>query len=93
VQLNNEPDRILWKWIADGTYAAKSAYNVQFAGSYSNSSGASIWKAEAEGNHKFFAWLLVQCKVLTPDKLMARQWPCNPVCVLCNQEQETAAHQ
>ncbi|PVH37097.1 hypothetical protein PAHAL_6G245400 [Panicum hallii] len=26
------------------------------------------------------------------DKLMARQWPCNPVCVLCNHEQETAAH-
>jgi len=23
---------------------------------------------------------------------MARQWQCNPVCVLCNQEQETAAH-
>ena len=21
-----------------------------------------------------------------------RQWPCNPVCVLCNQEQETATH-
>ncbi|PUZ44751.1 hypothetical protein GQ55_8G144700 [Panicum hallii var. hallii] len=23
---------------------------------------------------------------------MSRQWPCNPVCSLCNQEQETAAH-
>ena len=23
---------------------------------------------------------------------MARQWQCNPVCVLCNQEQERAAH-
>jgi len=43
-------------------------------------------------NTSFFAWLLVQCKVLTADKLMARQWPCNPVCVLCNQEQEMAAH-
>jgi len=26
------------------------------------------------------------------DKLAARQWPCNQICVLCNQEQETAAH-
>jgi len=55
-------------------------------------SGNSIWKAEAEGKHKFFAWLLVQCKLLTADKLMARQWPCNPMCSLCNQEQETAGH-
>jgi len=52
----------------------------------------SIWKAEAEGKHKFFAWLLVQCKLLTADKLMARQWPCNPMCSLCYQEQETAGH-
>jgi hypothetical protein len=70
----------------------KSAYNAQFMGSYSQFNGNSIWKAEAEGKHKFFAWLLVQCKILTADKLMARQWPCNPLCSLCNQEQETAAH-
>ena len=92
VQLNIQPDSITWRWNADGTYTTKSAYNAQFVGSYSNFNGASIWQAEAEGKHKFFAWLLVQCKVLTADKLMARQWPCNPVCVLCNQEQETAAH-
>ena len=35
---------------------------------------------------------LVQSKILTADNLMARQWPCNPVCSLCNQEQETATH-
>ena len=92
VQLNIQPDSITWRWNADGTYTTKSAYNAQFVGSYSNFNGASIWQAEAEGKHKFFAWLLVQCKVLTADKLMARQWPSNPVCVLRNQEQETAAH-
>jgi len=92
VQLTNESDRISWRWTADGTYNAKSAYVVQFTGSYNNFSGTSIWKAETEGKHKFFAWLLLQCKILTTDKLIARQWPCNPVCVLCNQEQKTAAH-
>jgi len=54
-----------------------------------NSSNIPI-KTKQEGY--FFAWLLAQCKILTADKLMARQWPCNPVCVLCNHEQETAAH-
>ena len=73
-------------------YTAKSAYNTQFFGSYSQFKGKYIWKAEVEGKHKFFAWLLVQSKILTADNLVARQWPCNTVCSLCGQEQETASH-
>ena len=46
----------------------------------------------AKGKHKFFAWLLVQSKFLTADKLAARNWLCNPVCSLYDQEPETAAH-
>jgi hypothetical protein len=52
----------------------------------------SIWKAHAEGKLKFFAWLLVQAKILTADKLELRHWPCNPICSLCDQEAEIAAH-
>jgi hypothetical protein len=92
VQLTDEPDKITCKWTAHGEYTSRSAYNAQFLGSYSQFHGKSIWKADSEGKHKFFAWLLVQSKILTADKLMSRQWPCNPVCSLCNQEQETAAH-
>jgi len=92
VQLTAEPDQITWRWTTNGLYTAKSVYNIQFVGSYSDFNGTSIWKAGSEGKHKFFAWLLVQCKLLTADKLMARNWPCNPICVLCNQTQETAMH-
>jgi len=92
LHLSNTPDSITWRWTADGVYTAKSAYNARFLGSYSSFKGDHIWKAEAEGKHKFFAWLLVQSKILTADKLLARQWPYNPICSLCNQEQETAAH-
>jgi hypothetical protein len=45
-----------------------------------------------EGKHRVFAWLLVQNKLLTADKLLARNWPCNPICPLCDQVEETAAH-
>lgn len=45
-----------------------------------------------EGKHRFFAWLLVQCKILTADKLQIRNWPCDPMCVLCDQVEETAVH-
>jgi len=92
VQLSDEQDQINWKWTADGIYTAKSAYNVQFHGSYSAFKGGSIWQAEVEGKHRFFGWLLIQCKILTADKLLARNWPCNPICTLCNQEQELALH-
>jgi len=51
---------------------AKRAYNIQFAGSHSQFVGASIWKAEAEGKHRFFAWLMVQSKLLTADNLIKR---------------------
>lgn len=37
-------------------------------------------------------WLLVQCKVLTTDKLIARNLPCNSVCSVCDQVPETAKH-
>jgi len=92
VQLTNEQDAIRWKWTAHGEYTTKSAYNIQFTGSLSPFGSSSIWKAEAEGKHKFFAWLLVQSKLLTADNLNKRHWPCDPVCSLCSQEQETAEH-
>ncbi|RLN08920.1 putative ribonuclease H protein [Panicum miliaceum] len=48
-------------------------------GTYSSFDGGSIWRAhtEGEGKQKFFGWLLVQSKILTADKLMARNWQCN----------------
>jgi len=49
-------------------------------------------KLKLRGSTSFFAWLLVQSKILTADKLMARNWPCNLVCALCDQEPETANH-
>lgn len=55
VQLSDGQDTISWRWTSDGAYTAKSAYNAQFLGSYSNFRGLSVWQAEAEGKHKFFA--------------------------------------
>ena len=66
VQLTNETD------VIHGEYSAKTAYNIQFAGSRSQFDGAPIWRAEAEGKHRFFAWLMVQSKLLTADNLIKR---------------------
>jgi hypothetical protein len=72
--------------------SAKSAYNIQLLGTQRIFDGRSVWRAHAEGKHKFFAWLFVQGKILTADNLVRRNWPCNPICSLCDQELETAAH-
>ena len=80
VQLTTEEDKITWKWTPDGSYTAKSAYEVQFKGSYCSFKPNAIWRAHAEGKHKFFTWLLVQEKLLTTYKLLARNWNCNPTC-------------
>jgi hypothetical protein len=92
VQLTTEDDQITWRWTSDGNYTAKSAYVAQFKGSYCSFGPTALWRAHVEGKHKFLTWLLVQEKLLTADKIQARNWQCNPSCALCNAEQETAVH-
>jgi len=92
VQLTQHPDEIVWRMTPDGVYTTKSAYNIQLQGVYSTFDGRLVWKAHAEGKHKFFTWLLLQSKILTADKLLLRNWPCNPICSFCDQELETAVH-
>jgi hypothetical protein len=65
---------------ADGCYSAKSTYKPQFIGSFSTFDNKAVWSAKVEDKHRFFGWLLVQCKLLTADRLSERNWPCNPVC-------------
>jgi len=92
VLLSDEEDRIIWKFTADGQYTAKSAYEVQFRGSFCSFRPRCIWPAYAEPKHRFFTWLLVQERILTADKLQDRNWPCNPLCALCKLAPETAQH-
>lgn len=72
VQLSSQQDIIRWRWTATGEYTAKSAYEAQLQGTYSNMQGTQVWKAHAEGKIKFFVWLAIQKKVLTAGKLLAR---------------------
>jgi hypothetical protein len=92
VQLSEQKDCIVWKWTVDGRYSAKSVYEVQFRGSFYTFNCQAIWKARAEGKHRFFAWLLIQSKILTAHKLLVRYWPCDPTCPLCDQHLETVEH-
>jgi hypothetical protein len=52
-------DSIRWRWTIDGEYTTKSAYDIQFQGSFSKLRILPIWKAKAEPKCKFFAWSLL----------------------------------
>lgn len=41
---------------------------------------------------KFFAWLVVQDRIWTADRLSSREWLHNPVCALCRRMPKTGNH-
>ena len=78
--------------MADGEYTAKSAYGIQFQGSFSKLRILSIWKAKAEPKYKFFKWTLLHKKILTANNLIKRNWSNDLICKLCNIDPETPTH-
>jgi hypothetical protein len=69
----NMEDSIRWCWTTDGEYTAKSAYLIQFQGTFSKLKLMPIWKAKAEPKCGFFAWMLLHKKILTANNLIKAQ--------------------
>jgi hypothetical protein len=92
IQFTDRRDELRWRWTSNGEYSSKSAYRAQLHGSFCQFDADTVWKAHTESKHKSFAWLLIQSKILTMDKLQARNWPCNLVCPLCKNSPETVEH-
>jgi hypothetical protein len=55
VSLTVQDDEISWRFSANGTYSTKSAYIIQFVGSFADFSWADLWKAKAENKCKFLS--------------------------------------
>jgi hypothetical protein len=92
VLLPGTPDTISWTLAADGVYSVGSAYKAQFQGSTSCSFKQIIWKVWAPPKCRFFAWLAVQNRLWTSDRLAIRGWPHQPTYQLCRCQPETARH-
>jgi hypothetical protein len=88
----NTTDSILWKFTNDDSYSSKTAYNMQFFGHTKSSMPSLVWKPWAPPKCKTFAWLIIQKRVWTEDRLERRGWQNCGICKLCNQVQESASH-
>ena len=84
--------QIRWKFTESGIYTAASAYKAQFLGSTREVHLNSIWRTWAPPKCKLFAWLILQERVWTSDRLARRGWEHSPDCLLCHQTLETAKH-
>jgi hypothetical protein len=92
VLLNDEPDHITWRLSNTGSYSSSTAYLAQFDDTPNSYMMPAVWNNWAPPKCKTFAWLILQNKVWTSDRLMRRGWPnCGP-CQLCKREPESAAH-
>ena len=85
-------DSIIWTLSPNGCYSASSAYKAQFMTALPCSFGSIVWKTWAPPKCRFFAWLAVQNRLWTADRLAKRGWPHQPSCQLCRCSPETARH-
>jgi hypothetical protein len=85
-------DDIVLTRTTDGVYSANSAYRMQFVGSLLPPFPATIWGAWAPSRCKLSIWLMVQNRVWTADRLLAREWPNQYFCPLCYRNLETIDH-
>jgi hypothetical protein len=85
-------DTFTWRFSADGGYSTASAYRLQFLGAMDSPLIPIIWKPWAAPRCRFFAWLVVQNRLMTADRLLARRWPNNYFCPLCMRSLETCMH-
>lgn len=75
-----------------GEYTTSSAYEAQFHTSTPSDMERLIWKTWAPPKCKFFSWIAYQNRLWTADRLTARGWSNQKVCVLCHMYDETLLH-
>jgi hypothetical protein len=92
IHLTNEPDHITWRLSNNGAYSSSTAYLAQFDTTPNSFMIPDVWNNWEPPKCKTFAWLILQNKGWTSDRLLRRGWPnCGP-CQLCKREPELAAH-
>ncbi|KAE8787790.1 Serine/threonine-protein kinase SMG1 [Hordeum vulgare] len=92
IALADQPDKLRWRWTANGLYSAKSCYDALFLGCTSSPHAALTWKTWASLSVKFFMWLALQDRCWTSERLARHGLPHPLACVLCDQAPKSMQH-
>lgn len=76
-------DNIVWKHTVSENYSVASTYKAQFLGMVLSHMDQMVWKVWAPSKVKFFAWLDLQDRIWTIDRLAKWGWPNYDLCPLC----------
>lgn len=89
------PDKWIWRFGINGTYTVGNAYHWvsnRDANSDQRGKWSWIWRLKIPANIQFFIWQICHFALLTSQCLNHWGVPLNPVCTVCNVEEETILH-
>jgi hypothetical protein len=89
VQLNHQEDKISWKLTTNAQYSMKTAYDIQFAGSFPDYEWQRLWEAKVEPECRFFSWLLMKNRLWIVDRVLKHGCQANPIYQLCRSQPES----
>jgi hypothetical protein len=82
--LNDQQDKLLWRWTPDGVYSAESAYTMLHSGVVMFKGHNLIWKAWAPLRVKIFLWLAMKHRHWTADRRARHDLEARDRCYLCD---------
>ena len=85
-------DEVVWSWETNDIYTTRSAYTAKFWGREVDQMAEFTWKARAPLRCRSFAWLALQNRCWTSDRLARRGLDHQYNCPLCNHEEESIDH-
>ena len=91
--LNHEAmDSVIWAWEKSGEYSVRSAYQARFMGREIIPTADFTWKSRAPLRCHFFAWIALQNRCWTSDRLARRGLDHQEACPFCDQHEESIDH-
>lgn len=88
LNLSTNPDVIYWSLRSSSKFSTKS---VWLESSLAGCDYGWIWNSKVPFKNQIFLWQLSQDSLLATDGISSRNWPGNPRCSFCK-EQETSQH-
>jgi hypothetical protein len=92
ITLNENQDRMVWRWTLDGGFTVRSAYRALHLGSHPIPGCIRVWEVWAPLRVKLFLWLAIRRRQWTADRRRRHGLDARSACYLCDQQDETIDH-